>query len=100
MSNRNKKTPQGRNEKNQGAGLFSKTWYNTLHYQVVPPLFVVLFTAAVQWLGLLGAPPCPVDLSQCARLTGNSFSWMLVRLLFLLVHFVRKNLTTYHLPLM
>lgn len=75
----NKKSPQEKKVKeDEATDLFSKSWYITLRYRVVPPLFVVIFTAAVQWLGLLGGVPCPLDLGQCERLAGNTFSWTLV----------------------
>jgi len=58
--------------------LLDADWYNNLRYNVVPPLFVVVFTGASQWLGLLGGVPCPFNIEECPRLTGNQHSWILV----------------------
>jgi hypothetical protein len=66
--------------KRKDDSLFDAGWYNNLRYNIIPPLFVLVFTGAVQWLGLLGGAPCPFDREQCPRLNGNGYSWVLVKL--------------------
>ncbi|XP_065352124.1 uncharacterized protein LOC135947315 [Cloeon dipterum] len=54
--------------------------YNVVRYQLVPPVFLLLFTAAVQILAALGQgrTPCPLDFGQCHRILGNDFAWIFV----------------------
>ncbi|KAF4519456.1 hypothetical protein B566_EDAN009931 [Ephemera danica] len=64
---------------NEGSGgLLTRGWYKILQYYIVPPLFIVLFTVAVQWLAILGDSICPFDQQQCSKLLGDSFSWTVV----------------------
>ncbi|CAB3365471.1 Hypothetical predicted protein [Cloeon dipterum] len=63
--------------KSQEKSLFETGWYKSLRYNVIPPIFVLIFTAAVQWLALLGDNPCPLDLEQCPRLLGSVYAWIL-----------------------
>lgn len=47
-------------------------WYDVVRYHIVPPIFVLFFTLAVQLLLLRGNPTVPF---QWDRLLGNAYAW-------------------------
>ena len=56
-------------------------WYDLARYNIVPPVFLVVFTGAVQYLALVGqgVPHVTWQLAATKSL-GNSFSWACVGL--------------------
>jgi hypothetical protein len=57
-------------------------WYDVIRYHIVPPVFVVVFTGAVQYLALVGQGETNITLRLAAsKAMGNSFSWGCVALL-------------------
>ncbi|XP_066999066.2 uncharacterized protein [Anabrus simplex] len=54
-------------------------WYQVLHYHVVPPLFIVVFTGAVQYLALVGHGDTDITITLAAsKALGNAFAWGVV----------------------
>ena len=54
--------------------MINKAW-SILHYHVLPPLFILFFTSAVQFLVYLGDPSYQLDFTI---FTGNGYSWAAV----------------------
>jgi len=51
-------------------------WYNVVRYHIVPPIFLVVFTGAVQYLAHVGQGATNITWSLVAsKALGNSFSW-------------------------
>jgi hypothetical protein len=56
-------------------------WYDVIRYHIVPPIFLVVFTGAVQYLALVGQGEINVTWRLAAsKALGNSFSWRCVGL--------------------
>jgi len=55
--------------------------YDVVRYNIVPPLFLIFFTVATQWLVAAGDSTRTFSMSSILN-TGSSFSWTVV-LLFL-----------------
>jgi hypothetical protein len=56
-------------------------WYGVLRYHIVPPIFLVVFTGAVQYLALVGQGETNITWRLAAsKALGNSFSWACVGL--------------------
>ena len=53
--------------------------WHRLHYEIVPPLFIVVFTFAVQILAYFGS----ADEGATWSLIGNKYSWTVVGILML-----------------
>ena len=51
--------------------------YNVVRYNIVPPLFLIFFTVATQWLVTAGNSTKTFSLSSIFN-TGSSFSWTVV----------------------
>lgn len=51
-------------------------WYDTVRYHVVPPIFLVVFTGAVEYLAHVGQGTTSISWGLAAsKALGNSFSW-------------------------
>ena len=51
-------------------------WYDVVRYHIVPPIFLVVFTGAVQYLAHVGQGATNITLRLVAsKALGNSFSW-------------------------
>jgi hypothetical protein len=56
-------------------------WYGVVRYHIVPPIFLVVFTGAVQYLALVGQGETNITWRLAAsKALGNSFSWACVGL--------------------
>lgn len=51
-------------------------WYDVVRYHIVPPIFLVVFTGAVQYLAHVGQGATYITWRLAAsKALGNSFSW-------------------------
>jgi hypothetical protein len=51
-------------------------WHGVVRYHIVPPIFLVVFTGAVQYLALVGQGETNITWGLAAsKALGNSFSW-------------------------
>jgi hypothetical protein len=51
-------------------------WYDVVRYHIVPPVFLVVFTGAVQYLAHVGQGATNITWRLAAsKALGNSFSW-------------------------